>query len=45
MASFDIDGAHHLDYASIDEMDPSLIDGYKVIYDREVRTLRKLARF
>lgn len=33
MAAHDFDG----DVSPIDEMDPSLADGFHVIYDREVR--------
>ena len=28
--------AHAVDFASIEEMDPSVADGFRVIYDREV---------
>lgn len=29
------------DFSEIDESDPSLTDGYRVIYDREIPTLIK----
>lgn len=35
MATFD-DGVQHIDFGSFEEMDPSLADGYRIIYDREV---------
>ena len=33
MADFEL---HTFDFTSIEEMDPSIADGYRVIYDREV---------
>jgi hypothetical protein len=36
MAAHDFEGTHGGDISPIDEMDPSLSDGFHVIYDREV---------
>jgi len=33
MADFEL---HTFDFSSIEEMDPSIADGYRTIYDREV---------
>jgi hypothetical protein len=36
MSNHDMDNTQGLDFATIDELDPSLSDGFHVIYDREV---------
>jgi hypothetical protein len=29
-------GIQHIDFSAFDDMDPSLADGFRIIYDREV---------
>ncbi len=43
MSALDFDQTHHTmtigEFGSLDEMEPSLVDGFHVIYDREVTKL------